>query len=90
MARDFANDITASFRNRLAEDFMAGRRYELGDYVKMVELQSLRQILWERNGGFERTGRASEWVSSCDGKTALVDWDGIEGIGLEGFFMDDK
>ena len=90
MARDFANDITASFRNRLAEDFMAGRWYELDDYVKMGELQSLRQILWERNGGFERTGRASEWVSSCDGKAALVDWDGIERIGLEGFFMDDK
>ena len=33
---------------------MAGRRYELDDYVKMSkmgELQSLRQILWERNGG---------------------------------------
>ena len=24
-------------------------------------------------------------VSSCDGKAALVDWDGIEKIGLEGF-----
>ena len=39
---------------------------------------------------FERTGRASEWVSSCDGKAALVDWDGVERIGLEGFLMDDK
>ena len=39
---------------------MAGRWHELDDYVKMGELQSLRQILWECNGGFERNGRASE------------------------------
>ena len=88
MARDFANDITASFRNRLAEDFMAGRRYELDDYVKMGkmgELQSLRQILWERNGGLRGLdGLVSGWVLVME---RLRWWTGMgsRGEGWKGF-----
>jgi hypothetical protein len=61
-AHTFVNNATNDFRHRFADNFLSDTVHDLDDYVRMGQLESLEETLWERKE--ERRRRESEqWRS---------------------------